>query len=103
MRRGWSARSPPRGRRSAAAGRAAPPAAPGGRARPGGGRPGGPRRGAKAVGADAAAGHRAGAANISPFLEWCEELDISVVTLWLPSTGNLSRHEAELAAPLGPL
>jgi short-chain Z-isoprenyl diphosphate synthase len=61
----------------------------------------GNRRWAKAVGADAAAGHRAGAANISPFLQWCEELDIEVVTLWLLSTDNLNRPEAELAELLG--
>ncbi len=61
----------------------------------------GNRRWAKAVGADAAAGHRAGAANISPFLHWCEDLGISVVTLWLLSTDNLNRHEAELAELLG--
>ena len=57
----------------------------------------GNRRWAKAVGADTAAGHRAGAANISPFLGWCEELDIEVVTLWLLSTDNLNRPQAELA------
>ena len=56
----------------------------------------GNRRWAKAVGADAVAGHRAGAANISPFLQWCEELGIQVVTLWLLSTDNLNRREAEL-------
>ena len=61
----------------------------------------GNRRWARAVGADAAAGHRAGAANISPFLEWCEELGIGVVTLWLLSTDNLNRREAELAELLG--
>ncbi len=61
----------------------------------------GNRRWAKAAGADAAAGHRAGAANISPFLHWCEDLDIEVVTLWLLSTDNLNRKEAELAELLG--
>ncbi len=61
----------------------------------------GNRRWARAVGADTAAGHRAGAANISPFLEWCEELGIEVVTLWLLSTDNLNRREAELAELLG--
>ena len=61
----------------------------------------GNRRWAKAVGADAAAGHRAGAANISPFLQWCEELGIEIVTLWLLSTDNLNRREAELAELLG--
>ncbi len=34
----------------------------------------GNRRWARAVGRDAAHGHRAGAANISPLLEWCEEI-----------------------------
>ncbi len=57
----------------------------------------GNRRWARAVGADSAAGHRAGAANIEPFLGWCEELGIEVVTLWLLSTDNLNRPEAELA------
>lgn len=59
----------------------------------------GNRRWAKQVGADTATGHRAGAANISPFLAWCEELGIEVVTLWLLSTDNLNRPEPEL----GPL
>lgn len=57
----------------------------------------GNRRWARAAGADTAAGHRAGAANISPFLEWCEELEIEVVTLWLLSTDNLNRPAEELA------
>jgi len=56
----------------------------------------GNRRWAKAVGADAAHGHRAGAANISPLLEWCEEVGVEVVTLWLLSTDNLNRPAAEL-------
>jgi short-chain Z-isoprenyl diphosphate synthase len=56
----------------------------------------GNRRWAKAAGADAAAGHRAGAANISPFLGWCEELGIEVVTLWMLSTDNLNRATEEL-------
>ncbi len=57
----------------------------------------GNRRWARAVGADTAAGHRAGAANISPFLGWCEDLGIEVVTLWLLSTDNLNRPQHELA------
>jgi short-chain Z-isoprenyl diphosphate synthase len=61
----------------------------------------GNRRWAKAVGADAASGHRAGAANIEPFLGWCEDLGIDVVTLWLLSTDNLNRPESELAPLLG--
>ena len=61
----------------------------------------GNRRWAKAVGRDAAHGHRAGAANISPLLEWCEEAGVEVVTLWLLSTDNLNRPPAELTDLLG--
>ena len=57
----------------------------------------GNRRWARAIGADSATGHRAGAANISPLLEWCDELGIEVVTLWLLSTDNLNRSPDELA------
>ena len=57
----------------------------------------GNRRWARAAGADTATGHRAGAANISPFLGWCDELGIEVVTLWLLSTDNLNRPQQELA------
>src|SRR4051812_41949648 len=62
----------------------------------GGVMPGGNRRWARAVGQDAAHGHRAGAANISPLLRWCEELKVEVVTLWLLSTDNLNRPQQEL-------
>ena len=61
----------------------------------------GNRRWAKAAGEDAATGHRAGAANISPFLGWCDELGVRVVTLWLLSTDNLNRPSSELAPLLG--
>jgi short-chain Z-isoprenyl diphosphate synthase len=56
----------------------------------------GNRRWARLVGAEAAHGHRAGAANISPLLEWCDELGVEVVTLWLLSTDNLNRPPAEV-------
>jgi short-chain Z-isoprenyl diphosphate synthase len=56
----------------------------------------GNRRWARAVGQDAAHGHRVGAANISPLLQWCEELGVEVVTLWLLSTDNLNRPPPEL-------
>ena len=59
----------------------------------------GNRRWARTVGRDSAHGHRAGAANIEPLLEWCDEVGIEVVTLWLLSTDNLNRPEDEL----GPL
>ena len=61
----------------------------------------GNRRWAKQVGADVAPGHRAGAANISPLLEWCEEVGVEVVTLWLLSTDNLNRPPVELGSLLG--
>jgi short-chain Z-isoprenyl diphosphate synthase len=56
----------------------------------------GNRRWARAVGTDTARGHEAGAANIEPLLEWCEEVGVEVVTLWLLSTDNLNRPAAEL-------
>ena len=56
----------------------------------------GNRRWARAVGQDAAHGHRAGAANISPLLQWCNELGVEVVTLWLLSTNNLNRPPNEV-------
>ena len=56
----------------------------------------GNRRFAKARGANADAGHRAGAANIASFLEWCEDAGVEVVTLWLLSTDNLARPPEEL-------
>jgi short-chain Z-isoprenyl diphosphate synthase len=56
----------------------------------------GNRRWARAVGASTAQGHRAGAANIEPLLDWCEEVGVEVVTLWLLSTDNLNRPAAEV-------
>jgi short-chain Z-isoprenyl diphosphate synthase len=45
----------------------------------------------------AAHGHRAGAAKYREFLEWCDDLGISVATLYLLSTDNLSsRNPVEL-------
>ncbi len=45
----------------------------------------------------AAHGHRAGAAKYREFLVWCDDLDISVATLYLLSTDNLSgRNPDEL-------
>jgi short-chain Z-isoprenyl diphosphate synthase len=56
----------------------------------------GNRRWAKAVGAETSHGYRAGAANIEPLLEWCEEVGVKVVTLWLLSTDNLNRPADQL-------
>ena len=59
----------------------------------------GNRRWARQLGYDSAAhGHRAGAAKMREFLEWCDDLGISVVTLYLLSSDNLgNRPSAELA------
>jgi short-chain Z-isoprenyl diphosphate synthase len=57
----------------------------------------GNRRYAAARGlADPSHGHEAGAANIDCFIDWCLDLHIPYVTLWLLSTENLSRDDAEL-------
>lgn len=41
-------------------------------------------------------GHKAGADKIIELLQWCEETDINVVTLWLLSSDNLKRSPEEL-------
>lgn len=61
----------------------------------------GNRRWASLQGAGSEQGHRAGAAKIGDFLGWCEEAHVEVVTLWLLSTDNLERPEAELDSLLG--
>ena len=61
----------------------------------------GNRRWAKARGAGASEGHQAGADNIANLLGWCEDVGVEVVTLWLLSTDNLNRPEAELRPLLG--
>ncbi|MFT5222906.1 MAG: short-chain Z-isoprenyl diphosphate synthase [Glaciecola sp.] len=60
----------------------------------------GNRRFAKVRGKRPTDGHRAGAAKIDEFLQWCTQLSIPYVTLWLLSTDNLDREESELAALL---
>lgn len=61
----------------------------------------GNRRWAKARGAATKDGHQAGADNIKPLLDWCEEAGVEVVTLWLLSTDNLNRSPVELKPLLG--
>ncbi len=56
----------------------------------------GNRRWARANGANTAQGHQAGADNISPFLGWCTDVGVEVVTPWLLSTDNLNRPAKEL-------
>jgi short-chain Z-isoprenyl diphosphate synthase len=57
----------------------------------------GNRRWARAMGADPHHGHRRGADKIRDLLEWCDDVGVRVVTLWLLSTDNLSRPTEELA------
>lgn len=59
----------------------------------------GNRRWARQLGYESAAhGHRAGAAKMREFLEWCDDLGIQVVTLYLLSSDNLAnRPSAELS------
>ncbi|WP_173924500.1 isoprenyl transferase [Agromyces sp. Marseille-P2726] len=59
----------------------------------------GNRRWARQLGYETAAhGHRAGAAKMREFLEWCDDLGIGVVTLYLLSSDNLgNRPSAELS------
>ena len=61
----------------------------------------GNRRWARARGAGTSEGHQAGADNIANLLSWCDEVGVEVVTLWLLSTDNLNRPEAELRPLLG--
>ncbi len=56
----------------------------------------GNRRWARLRNAATTDGHRAGAENIEPLLQWCEEAGVEVVTLWMLSTDNMSRAVAEL-------
>ena len=57
----------------------------------------GNRRWAAGHGTSSDHGHRAGAKKIDDLLDWCEEVGVQVVTLWLLSTDNLNRPENELA------
>ncbi len=61
----------------------------------------GNRRWASVQGTTSSQGHRAGAAKIVEFLGWCDEAGVEVVTLWLLSTDNLNRPQAELEALMG--
>jgi short-chain Z-isoprenyl diphosphate synthase len=61
----------------------------------------GNRRWAKASGEAPQHGHQRGADKIAELLGWCDEAGVEVVTLWLLSTDNLERPEAELLPLLG--
>jgi short-chain Z-isoprenyl diphosphate synthase len=61
----------------------------------------GNRRWARAIGLeDVAHGHRRGADKIVDLLGWCDDVGVSVVTLFMLSTDNLRRSESELSALL---
>jgi len=62
----------------------------------------GNRRWARANAPDSplVAGYQAGADKLEEFVEWCDELGIPVVTLWVLSTDNFTRSQAEEIAPL---
>ena len=61
----------------------------------------GNRRWAKTnFGSTAEVGHRAGAEKIIELLNWCEEADVKIITLWLLSTDNLNRNPEEVEALL---
>jgi len=45
-------------------------------------------------------GYQAGADKLREFVDWCAGLGIGVVTLWVLSTENLTRSDAEEVAPL---
>ncbi len=58
----------------------------------------GNRRYARARGLSTLAeGHRIGASKIDELLDWCHELSIPYVSLWLLSTDNLQREAAEVS------
>jgi short-chain Z-isoprenyl diphosphate synthase len=55
---------------------------------------------ANAPGQELVVGYRAGADKLKEFVGWCDEVSIPVVTLWVLSTDNLRRSEADELAPL---
>jgi len=62
----------------------------------------GNRRFAREMGfLDVVEGHRRGADKVEEVLNWCEDLGIPMVTIWILSTENLSRPADELNALLG--
>lgn len=61
----------------------------------------GNRRWARELGSSASAGHRKGADHVDEVLGWCKEAGISIVTLWMLSTDNLSRSDEELNELIG--
>lgn len=60
----------------------------------------GNRRWAKGAGTKFEAGYQAGAHKISEFADWCDQLGVEIVTLWVLSTDNLQRSPEELTSIL---
>ncbi len=61
----------------------------------------GNRRWARQLGYDSAAhGHRAGAAKMREFLEWCDDVGVKVVSLYLLSNDNLRKRDSQELADL---
>jgi short-chain Z-isoprenyl diphosphate synthase len=62
----------------------------------------GNRRFAREMGfRDVVEGHRRGADKVEEVLNWCEDLGIRAITIWILSTENLSRPAEELRGLLG--
>lgn len=53
-----------------------------------------------APGAPLVVGYQAGADKLKEFVDWCSELGLGIVTLWVLSTENLTRASAAEVAPL---
>ncbi len=60
----------------------------------------GNRRWAKSKTLATESGHQAGAEKILDFLNWCEDAQVKIVTIWLLSTDNFKRSQEELDALL---
>lgn len=61
----------------------------------------GNRRWARQLGFDSAAhGHRAGAAKMREFLRWCDDIGVTVVSLYLLSHDNLAKRDTRELADL---
>ena len=60
----------------------------------------GNRRWAAERGLSASRGHRSGGEKVEEVLAWCDEAGVSVVTLWLLSTDNLTRRADSELIPL---
>ncbi len=55
---------------------------------------------ANAPGEPLVAGYKAGADKLKEFIDWCDEVGIKVVTLWVLSTDNFHRSEDDEIKPL---